>query len=464
MANSVLQQGLKNLLVACITIATVLAGTFLLSRLLPISKAQQQALAALQPTPQDHPGRNAYTALATLNLEGLSSEQRQARVDAFIPRYAQWQTRNLASQTGSRTDATILGDAPTLTTTDDRQLTFDARLCSFDEATTCLDKLRKEPKSTAEALAAQQDLLTRIGDLSTYAHYRLPPAIVPGIDAAMPSVGLLATPLAAHAQDYLQGNANTAMAGLCRDASSARMLMAHSDNLLLSMIGGKMLEANAQLLANILAELPTDMPLPSNCIAALSAPTGMELSTCTAMRGEFMNSSALFHITAQQPQKEGVKLLFDEEKTGARVAETMAFPCLPQHIQQIGEDRLLSRSTPYPSLWKLECVANYLGCALSNIASPSYNGYIARQQDNGASIRLLQSVLWLRAHAEEQAGQSLAERLQTLPLVLRQGPRSLRASADGSALELPAYSKQAKGKHLSMPVPKTLLLSPKTQV
>lgn len=456
MTESTLQRSFKGLLIAALAIVAVVAGVLLLSWLLPPGKLQQRSLAALQPVAQDHSGRNAYTALATLNLDGLSQAQRQARVDAFIPRYVQWQDRYLTHAVGKSGNTAIPGDAPTLAAAGDRQLEFDARLCNFEEAATCLDKLRRQPQAAAAALAAQQDLLARIGELSGYGHYRLPPAIAPGIGAAMPTASLLATPLAAHAQAYLQGDANAAMAGLCRDADSARMLMARSDNLLLAMVGGKMLAANSQLLAGMLAELPADTPLPAECSAALSVPSDMEMSTCAAMRGEFANGVALSRNNTREFRKARARLLFSGTKTNARQAETMAWPCLPENLRQIGADRVLPPPAQ-PSLWRLECAANYIGCVLSAIAAPSYHGYVARQQDNGAYVRLLQSVLWLREHAAEQAGQPLAERLQALPPSLRQDPRGLRVSADGGALELPPHSPHARGKPLSLPLPEALL-------
>lgn len=457
MSDNTLQRSFKSLLIALLAIMVVVAGVLLLSWLMPPSKAQQRSLDALQSATQAPPGHNAYTALATLHLDGLNPAQRQARVDAFIPRYVQWQNRYLVlAASEDAAGAAIPGDVPTLAATDDRPLAFDARLCTFDEAATCLDKLRRQPQQAAEALAAQQDLLARIGELSGYGHYRMPPAIAPGIGAALPTGSLLATPLAAHAQVYLQGDANAAMTGLCRDAGTARMLMAHSDNLFLAMVGGKMLASNTRLLASVLTELPADTPLPTNCDAALSVPSGMEMSTCTGMRGEFANGAALSRANTREFRKAKSRLLFSETKTNARQAETMAWSCLPENLQKIGEDRVLP-PPGYPSLWRLECAANAIGCVLSSIAAPVYHGYIARQQDNGAHVHLLQSVLWLREHAAEQTNQPLAKRLQALPPALRQGPRSLRASADGSALELPAYSPQAKDKLLSMPVPKALL-------
>lgn len=459
MTDSTLTRSLKGLFTAFLALVALIAIVLLASWLWPLSKVQKNALAALQSTAQDMPGRNAYTALVTLGLEGLTPEQRQARVDAFIPRYSRWQKTSLSlAVNGKKSDDTTAGDAPKLLMEDEQEIKFDQRLCSFNEAAGCLDKARGQPEAIASALAAQENLLHRISQLSSYGHSREPEATMPGISSPIAPVRLLATPLAAHARAYLQGNIQGAMEGLCRDAATGRMLMTHTDLLIYNVIGGAMLAANAKELASILSELPNDVPLPEACTAAFAPPTPFELSTCTAMRGEFKMQAALFHSQKEEFQKAGLRSIFlNEEKTSARNAEVMGWACLPANLEAIAEDRKsVPDSAAYPRLERLECVTNYLGCVLSMIAAPTYGEYVVRLQDVGAQLRLLQAVLWLREHADEMAGQPLSQRLQALPPALRQGPRTITVSEDGRALQLPSYSSTTKGKPLSMPVPAEL--------
>lgn len=432
----------------------VLIGIYLVSRLWPISSAQKQALEVLQPTAQDFPGKNAYTALATLAIDGLTPAQRQARVDAFIPQYVRWQDDYFA-KTGDKATAHTLSSVPTLQNKSDHLASIDDRLCRFQEAANCLAKLRKQ--SATDALDAQQALVARVAELAEYGHVQQPPALLPGIHATLPKVDLLAAPLATHAQAYLAGDAQSALSGLCRDAMTGRMLMAHADNLLLAMIGKAMLSGNAELLASITAELPTDAALPASCDTALATLTLPEISTCTAMRGEFAIGRAYFDGNLKNEfNKIQAELFFNADKTVARNAETMGWPCLPENLQHVAEDRPLP-SPPSLSLYKLECASNYIGCVLSAIAAPAYPEYVARQQDAAAQLRLVQAVLWLRQQADAQADLSIAQRFKALPTNLQQGPRQIRVSQDGLALEIPAYAKVAQGKPVSIPLPTALL-------
>lgn len=457
MTDSTLQRTLKSVFISIMGLLALAAAILLASRLMPLSKVQKAALTALESSANEMPGSNAYSALITLNLEGLTPQQRQARVDAFIPRYNQWQDTYLARVTKDKeSDHTVADEAPKLLAEGDQAIQFDERLCSFNDAAVCLDKVRGQPEIIATALAAQADLVQRIGALSAYRHYREPAEMTAGISSPIAPANLLATPLATHANAYLQGDVQGAMTGLCRDAATGRMLMAHGSMLLPTMVGGAMLSANTNTLASILSELPADTPLPATCTTALAPLTAMEASTCTGMRGEFAMRAA--HFRAQQANFSKVQagIFFNDEKSSARTAETMAWPCLPDNQMLIADDRPLPPA-PQLSLRRLECAANYIGCIMSAIAAPAYDQYAARQQDVGAQLRLLQAILWLREHTDRMAGKTLAQRVQALPPALRDGPRSIRVGDGGETLELPAYASNTAGKPLSMPVPKALL-------
>lgn len=450
MKRSILLTALQSLFI----LVLVLVGIFLTSRFWPISSAQKQALEALQPVAQDFPGKNAYTALATLAIDDLTPAQRQARVDAFIPKYVRWQDDYFA-KTDNKTATHAPPAAPTLQTESDHLASVDDRLCRFKDAASCLAKLRKQP--AADTLVAQQALVARVAELAEYGHYQQPPALLPGIDTTLPKASLLAAPLATHAQAYLQGDTQGALNGLCRDAMTGRMLMAHADNLLLAMVGGAMLSSNAELLASITAELPTNAALPPSCERALATLTVPEMSTCTAMRGEFAMGKAYFDGALKKEfSKIKAEIFFNADKTIARNAEIMGWPCLPKNLQRIAKDNPLP-PPPSLSLYKLECASNYIGCVLSAIAAPTYSDYVARQQDAAAQLRLVQAVLWLRQQSDAQTNLPIAQRLKALPTYLQQSPRQIRVSRDGLALELPAYAKNGLAKPVSIPLPTALL-------
>lgn len=460
MTDSTLIRSIKSLFIALIILSALAAMLLLVSWLWPLSKDQQAALAALQPSAQETPGSNAYTAMATLTLDGMTEQQKKAKVDDYIARFDRWQAAYTERQIeGGAAAHPSDDDAPALLAEGEQTVQIDKHLCTLKEGAGCLDKVRAQPQAVATALDARRGLLERIDRLSIHGHFREPLAKGMGISPNLPSIGkILGSPLAAHAQTYLQGNPQRAMAGLCRDAASARMLMAHSDYLLPAMVGGAWLNANAEELATILSELPPDTPLPANCNTAMVPLTGFEMSACSAMRGEFLRISAQFRGNREAFRKRRAGLFFDEKKSTARAAENMGWLCLPATIDAIAKDQRVS-APPHASMFRLECAANYVGCILSSVAGSDTSGYARRLQDVGAKLRLLQAILWLRENATGVAGQPLPKRLQALPASLRQGPRAITLSADGRALQLPSYSAQAEGKPLSMPLPHALLAS-----
>lgn len=432
----------------------LMGAIMLLSRLLPPSAAQKRALVALE-APRDMPGSNAYATLATLGMEG-AREQRQAQVDAHVAEYAAWHAGFIAhtQRVGGWDEATM--EARPQLGAGENALSFDPVLCR--QATGCLDRVRGQPQAVADALLPQATVLAQMDELAAHGHYRSP--LPPDAATPVPAMRPLFVPLAAHALAHVQGDSQCALAGLCRDAGTGRMLLDHGDNLLTGMVGGAMLAANAELFADVLAELPVDAPIPAACFPALAPLTPQEASNCASMQGEFTMVSSSYSRTAQvMPEAPGwvtpqmAKLLYDRDKSVARVAETMGQACLPETWQAIAEDRTLP-PPPVLSMWRLECAANAVGCVLSGIAGPAYSSYVARQQDTAARLRLLQAALWLRGQAVQGTPVPLAERVDNLPAGLRSAYRPITLSADGTALETPAYGKD--GQVLRMPLPQAL--------
>lgn len=436
----------------------LLAGAIvLLSWLLPLSATQKRALAALE-APRATPGSNAYATLATLGMEG-TREQRQARVDAYAAEYAAWHAGFIARtlQNGGQWDEGAMEGRPRLGAGGDAP-SLDSVLCR--QAAGCLARVRGQPQAVAAALLPHATVLARMDELAAAGHYRSPlplDAVTP-----VPAMQPLFVPLAAHALAHVQGDSQRALAGLCRDAGTGRMLLNHGENLLTGMVGGAMLAANAELFADVLAELPTDAPIPAVCADALAPLTPQEASNCASMQGEFaMVRDSYSEMVQVMPGESGwitpqmAKLLYDRDKSVARLAETMGQACLPETRQAVAEDRPLP-AAPVPSTWRLECAANAVGCILSSIAGPAYSSYAARQQDVAARLRLLNATLWLREHAARDAARPLAERLGDLPAGLRGAQRPIAASADGAALEVPAYARRDGRQTVRMPLPQAL--------
>ena len=426
----------------------------------PMSAAQQRALAALE-APQQRPGSNAYATLALLGVAGLTPQQRQARVDEHTRQFEQWYATQYVPRFIKGREAEGPGVLPPPLLSDaETPPAADPVLCAFGKAAECLDKVRQQPEAVEAALASQATVLAHMDELAAHGHYHSP---LTQMDVTpWPSMRPLQASLSAHALAYVQGDSPRALAGLCRDAGTGRMLMAHGDNLLTTMMGAAMLTANAKLFAAVLAESPGDAPLPGSCATAFAPLSADEASTCTGMRGEFVMMRNLAGLMDRKNESKGSghfgSLFYSGKKTVARHAEVLGAACLPEARQAIAEDRKVQMPPAEAWSWwqmaQMECLTNSVGCILTSIAGPAYDKYGARLQDVAAQLRLLQAALWLREHAAQDAATPLAERLNGLPAELRSVHRPITVSADGGALETPAYAEA--GKTLQMPLPQGL--------
>lgn len=442
----------------------VAAMILLASWLWPLSVTQKRALAALE-APRDMPGSNAYVTLVTLGMEGALA-QRQARVDAYVADYAKWHAgfRAHTIESGGEGDEELMQAKPQLAGAGQAVLSRDSVLCH--NGSNCLTQIRAQPQAVAAALLPQATVLARMDELAMHGHYLSP---LP-LDAAtpMPALQPLFVPLSAHALAHVQGDSQRALAGMCRDAGIGRMLLDHGENLLTGMIGGAMLAANAELFADVLAELPMDTPLPASCATALAPLSPQQASNCASLQGEFVMIRDGYMLTEQitrtgldlpgedwRATPVAAKFFYNRDKSIARSAETLGHACLPETWQAIAEDRPMS-AMPVPSAWRLECAANAIGCILTRISGPAYSQYGKRQQDVAARLRLLQAVLWLREQAAADATTPLAERLDDLPAALRSTHRPIILSADGHALETPSYAKREGVETVRVPLPQAL--------
>lgn len=436
----------------------LVVAALLVSWLWPLSAAQKRSLAALEAT-QERPGSNAYATLALLGVKGLTPEQRQARVDEHARRFEQWYADEYVPRfMQDETDASDMPPPPPLLAEDEAPPAADPALCSFTKAADCLAEVRGQPQAVAEALVPQVTVLAQMDELAAHGHYRSP--LKQNEATPWPPLRSLQVSLSAHAVAHVQGDSQGALAGLCRDAGTGRMLMAHGDNLMTTMMGSAMLSANATVFAGVLAELPVDAALPATCAVALAPLSPEEAGICNGMRGEFamqQDFAALMDSRIESHGPAHARLLYDSRKTLARTAELMGQSCLPEARQAIVEDRRVQgMSESSVSMWRPECLTNSLGCVTSAIAAPAYHSYNHRQQDTAAQLRLLNTVLWLREHAAQEAGTPLAERLEALPAGLRSAQRPITVSADGSALETASYARRGDVDMLVMPLPESL--------
>ncbi len=406
-----------------------LAGLLLLviaawtvSRWMPVPEAQRQALALLEPQVPFDGRNNAFAALWLLGYGDIAEGEREAvlaedvrrmRALAQLPIDAEVPAGLARSSASGRYPERVASGGP----------------CRWRQPG-CLAEVRAGQAAVEAAVRERQALLVEIAALSAFDHYQMPyPA---DFRQPLPALQLLQQSLAAHALAHVQGRSAQALAGICADTRTARMLMSHSDGLVPVMTGAAMIEGNVRLLADVLAELPAGTTVPAACAQVFTVPTAQALSLCPAMRGEFRVVSHGSLATGPWWRT----LVWDPDKTRALLAEPMAGACAAEAEQALVEDRPVTWTVAPRSRWRLQCAANGLGCLVADIARPDHAGFAVRLQDAGAQLRLAEALLWLHDHAGSD------DPLARLPARLRDGRRPLQLSADGNGLQVASYQRR----------------------
>lgn len=239
----------------------------------------------------------------------------------------------------------------------------------------CLQRVREQPQAYADALVTQAALLARMRALADYADYRSP--LRPRVDTPLPELPRMPLSMTASGLDFVQGRTTQALSGVCTDAQVGRVLMRSSDNLAITMIGAAMLRGNAQLFADMLAELPAQQSLPAHCAAAFAPATTQEISLCQALHGESRMVFSLLQDVRPPHDDRGwlervAPQLLDRERTQALLAPTLTWACSAPLLAVLAQDRALPQdSVPVPETTSVACVANASGCLLASVSRPT---------------------------------------------------------------------------------------------
>ncbi|ROP77044.1 hypothetical protein EDF74_2705 [Stenotrophomonas rhizophila] len=408
-----LKTGLKWVGISILSLGVAVVLLWAASRFWPLPVEQREAMRLLQ-APLPTRGENGFTALWTLRYDGLEGAGGDAVMAQDVER---WRTgspgqRPVSSSAEGRFPATPLS----------------APAGCGRRGIGCLAAVRADPDGVEAAHAGHDALHQRVAALAGYGHFTSPfkrfdtDPMVP-----LPVFQPVLDPVSAHALAHVRGDSGTALAGACADILSGRRMTGQGDALITSMIGAAMVESNARLLADILVELPADTALPAICVAALAPMTADEQSLCTAMRGEFGLAGAGVRLTTGNPAAQ--YLLLDVPRTQARMAPRYAWACAAS--AELVATRDAPTPIPGPAQDRFACIANPLGCALSNITGPDMRQYAGRPQDAAAMLRLVAAQRWLR---QQPTPASVA--LQRLPEALRSPTRTPVLSDDGHWLQV----------------------------
>ncbi|MBS3824852.1 MAG: hypothetical protein KGY53_13260, partial [Wenzhouxiangellaceae bacterium] len=337
----------------------------------------------------------------------------------------------------------------------------DRDLFCNHERDDCLDKVGADIPAYRALIERNRELLDRIDALADYEYVRQQLPWHMSASMLMPShAGLSST---RHALWFLDGRIDEALAASCRGIDTWRRLGASGDTLILRLIANAHAARNhGKLLAEMLARLPVDHPLPPACDSALAPPSPRELTTCTAMRGELelmKTTTPAMLEEADDPwlSMPALKIGYNFEASHAALAEGLAPICSDGEIQRIAaDDPDIERPAPENhSIWRFECIGNYIGCAITSIAAtaPAYDSYRLRMQDFGARLELLATLAWLGENAGGE--RALEALLASRPQSMRSPARSVRVDDDGASLRIRMFS-DAGNEYWSVPLPAAL--------
>lgn len=401
------------------------------SRLWPVPdsrlQAQQRLEARLPVT-----GHNGYALLWTLPFDDLDARQRDQALARDVQRWEADPRGNGGARPQLAEDHVELQSRPSAS-------------CG-PAASGCLAQVRADPQRFVEAHAGHQQLHGRVDQLAEADYFASP--FQPkgeGILVPLPAYGLVMDATSARALAYVQGDIDGALRGACRGLQLGRRLVPGGSYLVESIVGASLVQAHAQLLADMLVELPADHPLPAECEPAMEPLRAEEQSLCRAMQGEYAMSRAAIESSAQES---GGVLMLDRNSTLARVAGNLGWACGAAAMAALEADRPLPVEAPPRR--DFGCLSNVMGCVLTEMAAPAYPAYSSRSQDAAAMLRLLGAQRWLRQQAEDPV-----EALQRLPAQFRSPVRSPQLSADGRRLQVPRRSPprgNAESPWLSVPL------------
>lgn len=446
----------KWLLIVLLVLLLVASALWTLSRALHPTEAQRQAMVVMERWP-DFEGENAFALLWTLNravpddqLEAVMAED--VRAQATQPWKPPEENAGYELPTSEDVASAAAAYRNLKPSDEDR-----ARFCPSREGG-CLQRVRDDPEGYAALMERHAALLERLEQVQAYGYVRSPFPL--GIYSPRPSYANVTLLRTRHAVQFVNGEPWEAVAAACRELLAWRRLAPRADTLIVRMLGDALSSRElGWLLADMLAELPVDAPLPGPCAAALAPPTAVDLSLCNAMRGEYAVNADLVRNTYRASEASALvrlpgRAIFDPDSSlGLRAEGFLTFCDAVNDEESVRARREALQQERY-NLWRFECFANQMGCTLEALSLLPYGDYEERVHDHGARLRALGTLAWMRA----QAGQGLSPEalLAARPAELNDATDAMAYGPDGTTLRIALRSVRRGETHWSIPLPRAL--------
>lgn len=372
--------------------------------LFPGPQPHERAAVALLEQPRSMPGSNAYADLWRLDY-AMPDEAVEAMLQADID--------SLQALLDSHADLAEEGAFFTATAQQyyprRGQPLSERPYCGWRDQQDCLSRVRGEADTVALALQQDAEVLRILEGLPAHGHVRN--RFQRTLLTPVPELGWLRMVHTASALDFAEGRVQQALERSCRNIGAARRLAGHSDDLVMAMVMDAQVRTGTEVLAQMLAELPLDYPLPDSCLAAF-APALATADICRAIAGEYRANQNLFRRLPDGPapweEKLLMKLAYRAERSWHRAAVFPAEFCQPSLLQALAEAQVLQRveheaKEPVEFLPTRACLSNPVGCILVEVGAGMGGNYLVRRQQTEVVVRLMHRLLMVRAAAVDGA-------------------------------------------------------------
>lgn len=442
-----------------LVLASVLAVIWSISRMRAVDADQAAALATLR-QPWSPEGRNALSGLWLADYAIPSVEQRDALLREDVRKWRLADPGAVPENPGPQHSVAASQHRRHLYGAGDIQ-----RFCKAGDA--CLKMVRADLTTYRDLVARNQAALRQLaeadqGDYLQTQFEKVPDILIPPFQRAY----YPATELAVR---FADGERTAALEQTCQHVSRWRRLGANTDSLIGTMIAAAYASRGyGRLAADMLAEWPARKAVPQACADAFQIPGPAEAKgLCLTMQGEYRSTAHRLDLgmdTLARDLKGRAAWLrsvprgvvYDAEKTAARLAQHFIPYCQPQVQQafvQDGDAPAGSASRPSAGM-DLGCAANMLGCVLTDLSKPDMSSYVKRLRDANAQYRLLAALVWL--HGQPDLLADPARVASQLPPHLQTAAHPLRYDAASRSLVMPLLASgkgPAGDQAVAMPLP-----------
>lgn len=222
-----------------------------------------------------------------------------------------------------------------------------------------------------------------------------------------PLAGINGVQTLSAAVDFNDGKTDQALDAVCQNYKVWRQLRSHTDILVVDMVGVSFGNDQLNLLADMLAELPVDHPLPPSCSVALEPLAVNEIDQCDIARGEMKTMSGTFQyvkdagIASIEFGRSGFIDRLLSTSINVRASEARLAP----HIAGL----CAGQTAPSGELGigMSDRIFDPMGSTFSELAVSNYADYRRRAKDFTGILQMMRTLVWLRTQPDTESTVSL---------------------------------------------------------